>query len=116
ADHEQGEEDREPARGPDVVRLALGASPAEVPVVRRAGGESVERRGQGAHGGGEDAGQYETADAHGHDVENVRAEDVRGGLGPVGGILLVVGEEQDSDEDEGGRDRQIQEGGGNQAA
>src|SRR5262249_2628939 len=54
-DHEHGEEDREPACGPDVVRLALAANPADVPIVRGTGRQGVERRGEGAHGGGEDA-------------------------------------------------------------
>src|SRR5213594_1513536 len=45
-DHEHSEEDREPARGLDVVRLALARNPPEVPVVRGGGRQSVERRGK----------------------------------------------------------------------
>ena len=100
-DHEHGEEDREPAGDKDVVRLASATNPPNVPVVRGARRQSVERRREGAHGGGEDASQHETPDAHRHHVHDIGPKDVRRGLWPIGGVLLVVDEEQDTDEHEG---------------
>ena len=96
--------------------LALAANPSDVPVIRSAGRQGVERGREGAHGGGEDAGHHKTTNAQWHDVEDIRAKDVRSGLWLVGGVLLVVGEEQDSDEDEGRGDRQVHKGRRDQAA
>src|SRR2546425_5022444 len=67
---------RRPPRSPlfpytTLFRSALARNPPEVPVVRGGGRQSVERRGKGAHGGGEDARPHKRSEEHTSELQSL---------------------------------------------